>query len=681
MPPDSGRRSGVAWHAPPVFSDVQQTGAGAADMANNRRRGMQVGAALALAVALVAGCTNGGKDEAEPPRDKAAGERRRPAPAPQRGDQMAASPDEDSDGTTTVPEHTPVTGRQLLRANRVRFTRPLPPSTPATTVPGVTTASTVPVTPPTTVPDGGSDTDELRPSQELIAADYEKGEISWSRSMLYRAYALFFDPRLPPQYDGLGSTGEDDFFTEARLRFDQLDTDVQALIAPFLERPAADDGYGCPIGDAAWQHSGGASATFKVWACATGDHAADIEAVRAQLDTLYAEMGDPTAMGPLVRDGGTAADGGDDRIDVYLLDNHTTRPRNGAARPIDGETIAAVSETGPFVDGTASSYLMIGRPHLDDAVEMRRTLVHELFHGLQYSHDFAVRTTDPAHVPWFFEASAAWAEWQYADARAAVHQDYFVNAFGNTPDLPLELPRRPGAPGFEFRQPLGAYLWPLFMQQEAGGDPTPVFDAWRSTDGTADWNDFHAAVDAQLPYADWFRDFAVRNLNIDMGPAVGPGYDALDPAFPSEGTPKLTLSRVLSAPGATDVALGPDGRGLRPLSTQYDRLTVDPASGIRSLTLDFTGLEPAQLGSVSVLLRTTNGGWSRHDQRPDARFGVCFDDPDGAVEELYVVTANHQRVLDWRQPDADVLAGAYAVTAAADCHAADAIGSRSIRDG
>lgn len=635
-------------------------------MANNRRRRVQLAAALALAVALVAGCTNGGGNQAEQRKAKPAGERRGPTSVDgsQTGDEMAAPLGDDV--TTTAPERTPVTGRQLLRANRVRFTRPLPVAPPVpTTVPGATTATTVPLTPPTTVPDdGGSDTEELLPSQELIALAHERGEITWSQSMLYRAYALFWDPRLPAEYDGLGSTGEDDFFTEARQRFADLDADVQELIAPFLERPAAGDGYGCPIGDATWQNSGTASPTFKVWACGTGDVAADIEAARVRLDALYAEMGDTAAMGPLVRDG----EGGDDRVDVYLLDLQTTRQRDGVAKPVLGETIAAVSETGPFVGGTASTYLMIGRPRLDDGVELRRTLTHELFHSLQYAHDFAVRTTDPVHVPWFFEASAAWAEWRYADAEAAVHDEYFVNAFRNTPDYPLELPRRAGGPGVAFRATSGAYLWPLFMQQQAGGDPAPIFDAWRATGGTADWDAFHGAIDAQLPYESWFGEFAVRNLNLDLGPAVSPRYDDLDPAFPVGLNPALTFDRELAAPAPSfDVPLGPGGDGLRPLATQYDHLVVDPASGIRSLTLDFAGLDPAGYASTSVLLRTANGGWARHDLKPGARLEVCFDDADGEVEELYVVTANHQRVLDWSQPDADVLGGDYAVTASADC--------------
>lgn len=164
-------------------------------------------------------------------------------------------------------------------------------------------------------------------------------------------------------------------------------------------------------------------------------------------------MGDAAAMGPLVRDGG---EGGDGRIDVYLLDTVATRQRDGVDKPIDGETIAAVSESGPFAGGTASSYLMIGRVHLDDGAEMRPTLTHELFHSLQYAHDFVVRTTDPVDVPWFFEASAAWAEWQYPDAAAEVHEEYFVNTFRNTSDFPLELPRRAGhgVPGHDRRLPV-----------------------------------------------------------------------------------------------------------------------------------------------------------------------------------------------------------------------------------
>ncbi|MEA2594092.1 MAG: hypothetical protein QOF01_561, partial [Thermomicrobiales bacterium] len=55
-----------------------------------------------------------------------------------------------------------------------------------------------------------------RPSQALIAQELETGKIDYETSLVYRAYALFDDPRLPADLAGTGSFGEDHaFFGEA----------------------------------------------------------------------------------------------------------------------------------------------------------------------------------------------------------------------------------------------------------------------------------------------------------------------------------------------------------------------------------------------------------------------------------------------------------------------------------
>lgn len=649
-------------------------------MATQGRRGTRSAVILALAAVLVTGCTNGGDS---------AGSKRSRSQAEERALERVADPGDVSDtpeiavdapadaptGKTTSPS----AGRDLLRASRVRFTRPTaatPPSTARTTatVPSVpeTPTTTVPSTPPTTTPpkdtEPGPESPDPRSTQVILAAAYESGDISYSEYMLYRAYALFWDPRLPAAFDGIGSVGEDNFFTEARHQWAKIDPEFQAELAPFLERPASTGGYGCPDGGT-WQHSGDASKDFKVWSCSTGDFAADIAAVAGLLDELYPAMADPAAMGLPVRDTGSKEDGDDDRIDVYLLDVGPTRERNGQQQAIDGETVAAVSESGPFAGSTASSYLMLGRPRLDDDDELRRTAIHTFFHSLQYAHNFAITTVDPARVPWFFEASAAWAEWEYFRARSArVHNEYFIETFAAMPHVPLVQPA-----GVESlvagRASRASYIWPFFMQQQAGGSPQPIFDAWKAAGNQQDWNGFHAAIDAQLPFASAFRDFTVRNLNRDLGAATAPGYDALDPDFPVGDEPTLTYDEVTTRAGpAVEHRLGgTTGAGLGPLAAQYDYTAIDPGAGIRMLTLDFSGITPAPNGDVTVLTRAPDGTWTRRDHAPGDVLTLCFDTPGQAVEELYVIVGNHARVSDWSAPSADSMAGSYTAKSTASC--------------
>jgi hypothetical protein len=569
---------------------------------------------------------------------------------------------------TTSASGQPISGRQLLQASRARFTRPLPTVVPAP----VSTIATVPTTtptPPTTEPPGPPKDppgiQELVPTQTLIARALEEGKITYAQSLLYRAYALFWDPRLPADFDGMGSTGEDDFFTEARLRFAQLDAGTQAALAPFLERPASPTGYGCPVADntgqpVTWQDSGGASAHFKVWACGTDGAADDIAKVIAILDDVYPTMADPAGMGPALPDSGTADDGGDPRIDVYLLDTVSTRERSSTNKAIEGLTIAAVSADDPFVGEKASSYLMLGRSRVANSGDLRRALVHELFHSLQYAHNYAITTVVPGRTPWFFEASAAWAEWQFFRASGPrVHADYFVNGFRTQPELPLELPTAAAGSAAQQAHARWAYLWPFFMQQEAKGDPAVVLDTWKAVEGAGTWDDFHAAIDQQLPFATAFRDFTVRNLNLDLGSALQPRYDALDAGFPTGSSPSLSSDFEITQQGMITMPVGgPEADGLPALSTQYDLVAVGPQSNTSSLVLDFTAIPKGM--DVTVLTQATNGAWTRHDLAAGDRLEVDFTTPGGAVSRFYVILGNSQREPDWNKPGAD-LRGSYEI--------------------
>jgi hypothetical protein len=636
-------------------------------------------AALFVALALVAAACSNDKGSASADRPHSAPKAKAPADDSAGGGTTDDSTvDPPATPTTATANGQQVTGRQLVQASRARFTRPLP-----TVVPTGPVAVPTPTTTPPTAPPGDSDpggtgpgdggpkdpptADDDRSSQELIAADVDKGLITYSHSLLYRAYALFWDPRLPAQYDGIGSTGEDnELFVEARENAAQIDPAVQAELARFLERPASPQGYGCPLTDNAgqpvsWQDSGTASAHFKVWACGTNGAADDIALVATTLDELYAGLADPTAMGPAVPD--TA--GGDTRTDVYLLDTIATRERAGKQAPIDGTTVAATVADAPFAPPRASSYLLIGRPRLGDRGVMRRTLAHQLFHALQYAHNYDIETADPGRSPWFFEASAAWAEWQFfRSGSAAIHDEYFTAGFLSAPDLPLEIASAAsGVTPPERSHPRWAYLWPFFMQQQAGGDPAAVFDTWRAVEPATDWNAFHAAIDGELPFATSFRDFAVRNLNADLGPASEPHYDGLDPQFPVGVRPVLSSDFEVTQPGTIELTLGgPGASGLRSLSSQYDLVAIGPQSNTRTLGLDFEHIPKGV--DITVLTQDPSGTWTRHDVPPGQRIDFDFTDPAAVVSKFYVVLDNHDREPNWAKPGGGLLGGSYSIVTA-----------------
>ena len=83
--------------------------------------------------------------------------------------------------------------------------------------------------PPPPPPSGDS-------SQELIERDLRDGVIDYPTSLVYRAWALFWDARLPARYDGIGSTGEDQsLFSEIEAALPSLPPDQQAE-TPGLDR-------------------------------------------------------------------------------------------------------------------------------------------------------------------------------------------------------------------------------------------------------------------------------------------------------------------------------------------------------------------------------------------------------------------------------------------------------------
>ena len=75
-------------------------------------------------------------------------------------------------------------------------------------------------------------------SQELIQADLDAGLIDYGTSLIYRAWALFWDARLPARYDGSGSIGEDGgLFTEIKAALPSLPPDQQAELEGWVSRP------------------------------------------------------------------------------------------------------------------------------------------------------------------------------------------------------------------------------------------------------------------------------------------------------------------------------------------------------------------------------------------------------------------------------------------------------------
>jgi hypothetical protein len=313
-------------------------------------------------------------------------------------------------------------------------------------------------------------------SIELIRAAMLAGELDLPTSLLYRAYALVGDARLPATYRGSGSVEEDTgLFAEIREAMPTLSPEMRAQLQPFILRPSNPDSWYAqllatlaptaaptssalrarssllstptiptdgepvlpstceddPAASPRWISTRSAENGFRAWAhCVPGaPRAAETvvaEAVKV-FDVLWSRMsGD---MGPPLPDvpAGTPvnpADGvGDETIDIYVLFPGDVVARLGQSYGGIAHAYGWAQTWNEQSGGRSSGFISIPVTTLLSA-SFHVTAAHELFHVLQYAHNYqlAIGTVPsgfgglpnaPRLAWWYVEASAEWAGAHY----------------------------------------------------------------------------------------------------------------------------------------------------------------------------------------------------------------------------------------------------------------------------
>jgi Family of unknown function (DUF6055) len=545
-----------------------------------------------------------------------------------------------------------------------------PTAAPSTAVAATTTPSRgsepvfAPPPPPTTTAD------------KIVAAK-NAGTIDDETALAYRIFAIFGDPRLPK---GLrGERSEDALaLDEAHERFSKLSAAAQTLIRPYLLRPTHPESYwnqeppvaagvvpavarlpripttafaapaapACTNGWLSTQVS--PNIPVKIWSScySLGDPQAALEEARGDVATLW--QPETSIMGMPPGDRNIAGDDwedtpetGDGLLDIYLLGNASP---SGHVRDFDvGNAYAATASTPPF-DGAAGSRTVAAYIVIIPGVRglaLESTLAHELFHALQYGHnregleDCPITSLGscpnvPTEFFWMTEASATWAEFYFVPAaRAILDGPYDRFQRWRTTDMGLSRVAANNA--------YSSWMWPLFVQQQAGANA--IGNIWRAYEGKAGFRQLQAATDSVVPFAQTFREYAVRGWNelLNPGDPLGHHYfDAsLDPAFPRD---QPEGGRLLD-----DITMVADGSGphteqlaLESLATRY--LSFDPAG--HSVVFDFTALGPEV--DVAAIVRLADGRWERRDL-PDTQVQWCLDDPKDAIEAGYLIFADHSQ--------------------------------------
>jgi len=433
---------------------------------------------------------------------------------------------------------------------------------------------------------------------------------------------------------------------------------------------------------------------FTVWACNNGPGAAtDVSAALRLADGMFSPMSSFMGRPPLPDSGGVAG-GGSTKIDIYLTGPGQSLRREGETTAAMAVSTASCSEVvassgvmsvaepdpGTFQGpgGTKSSgYIVISRLLLDSCTQdFESSLVHEFFH----LWSFRDNTTLSCPGFWFQEASATWAQWYFApQTAAAMVYPYFANdslvspGFQETPGVSLTDSRS--------RRPYDDFVWPLFMQQQAG--PGSIASAWHAMNGQRGCDALNAAIDAQVPFGRNFDSFAVENFDYQPVNFAGaqawpdnfgskyqdlhPGGGAA-PAFP-EIPPHLTALETLGIgpyPWTASTAVT-----LPSLSAQYDLYQAPDVA--ESIEFDFSALSnPKDLG-INIIAADpgTDPSYTRIPVT-GSHVRICFA-ADGAYTSggphtgggrIFVVLDNHHS-----GGNPATITGSYTVTARTACAA------------
>ncbi|MEX2272850.1 MAG: hypothetical protein WD690_15365 [Vicinamibacterales bacterium] len=499
-------------------------------------------------------------------------------------------------------------------------------------------------------------------ARERIQAARKAGRIDYGTSLLYRAYALFQDARLPVQYSKDAVVGEDRaLFHEIEVNADQIPADVRAQLEPYLVRPTDPKSYFNqpppqafwnvivpPVHAASaanqscqgrWTHAYAAQGRIKVWACGSGERWMDRTVQLFDVEGLWPRM--TAYMGEPVFDSGRAEGdrgGGDPAIDIYLVPFPTLLP---GGRPEEDHFAVTLPADHLFKEGTSSGYIVMNTAVIQEDPEFKSTLIHEFFHVQQNALNERIGFHESIEF-WFVEASAVWAQWHFAPeiAPEQVHHNFI--SFQDA-DHPLHQPTPQ-------EHTYSSYIWFFFMQQQRGS-PYMVADIWRGLRGLRrdQWDKALEIIDSHLPFEHNFRLFARRNLNDPYGglfasPAL---YSQLDPKFPVGSKPGIWQPEtdpafLYSHEGQTPYPVKP----MPGLRAGYFRFYVTD-DGIQQLRFDFSQLRNVQLLDVDAIVRLQdNQQWrliSVHSG--DTELRLCRMFPDQKVDQVELVLSNHSKSL------------------------------------
>jgi hypothetical protein len=289
-------------------------------------------------------------------------------------------------------------------------------------------------------------------SEELIDRDLGAGLLTEEQAFVYRVYAAWGSPELPPAYRGLVTSAVDPTIEhELALRADALSAEAKAAVEPYrippiyvgswgdpalLERDGGHKPFDEPMPTACrdgalpgllpdWTQT--TTTHFRIWwqtanggdlytpeqaATAASNVAAVAEHVYDELTTFFGQ--EP------IGDEHETCNGGDGRIDVYM-----TKMEFSAAAKVS---------TYPPGCNARPTWMWLSPLSAGDPKEARDVFTHEFMHMIQFAYSRAASCDD---YTWLDEAMANWAvDHVYKDDQ--FEQDYAPCYYDREFDVPIE---------------------------------------------------------------------------------------------------------------------------------------------------------------------------------------------------------------------------------------------------
>ena len=245
---------------------------------------------------------------------------------------------------------------------------------------------------------------------QLIDGAVVKGEIDAETALLYKVYAFFGDPSLPAAYTGT-RPGEHDhgFLREVVDQWSTLSPATQQLLAAYLAPPtyagswfaggSAARGTRPERTMAGWTQI--PTARSIVWyraADANAETAANNLA--AEIENIWTKETNLMQRDP-IPDAGVADNGGNGKLDIYVLPSFRDDPDNPQVDDAVGVTV-------PYPgDGPVPAYILIRASYASTIEGARDVLAHEFFHIIAFAYPYKIPSEN---YLWMNEATATWME-------------------------------------------------------------------------------------------------------------------------------------------------------------------------------------------------------------------------------------------------------------------------------